>query len=83
MPDAGHFHGLPWFAPPHQRLTLPERGKDFRDWHHVLELFGFRIRPSSRRPHPNVELIDEDGGKEGISWPSRGSAQGETEVYRQ
>ena len=48
MPDAGHFHGLPWFAPLHQRQTLPEPGKDFRDCHHALELFAFRIRPSSQ-----------------------------------
>jgi len=39
MLDAGHFHELPLFRPLHQCLTLPEPGKDFRDCHHVLELF--------------------------------------------
>ena len=39
MPDPGHFYELPLFRPLRQCLTLPEPGKDFRDCHHVLELF--------------------------------------------
>ena len=28
MPEADHFHELPWFPPLHQCLTLPEPGKE-------------------------------------------------------
>ena len=35
---------------------------------------GFVVVPHPVVPHPNVELIDDEGGKEGISWPTRGNA---------
>jgi hypothetical protein len=34
---------------------------------------GFVVVPHPVVPHPNVELIDDEGRKEGISWPTRGS----------